>query len=63
LSRKQQQQEDIMDNARADLVNAKAQLYLELQKTPKSKYEEADVDIRQMLLKDPELQKHINREQ
>jgi hypothetical protein len=52
-----------MDTARANLVDAKAQLYLELQKTSKDKYIEADVEIRQMLIKDPELQKVINQEQ
>ena len=52
-----------MDAQRVALVDAKAQLYLELQQTPKGKYTEADVEIREQLLKDPDLQKRVNHEQ
>ncbi len=48
-----------MENQRASLVNAKAQLYLELQNTSKSKYTESDIEVRQALLKDPDMRKRL----
>lgn len=41
----------------SSLIDAKAALYLELQQTSKAKYTEADVEIREVLLKDPEMRK------
>ena len=63
MAQPQKQQGDIMDAQRVALVDAKARLYLELQQTPKGKYTEADVEIREQLLKDPDLQKRVNHEQ
>lgn len=52
-----------MDNQRVSLVDAKAQLYLELQNTSKAKYTEADIEVREALIKDPDMQKRLNQEQ
>lgn len=63
MTQPQAQQGNHVDNQRVSLVDAKAQLYLELQNTSKAKYTEADIEVREALIKDPDMQKRLKQEQ